>query len=78
MNVEAARREYVTFCANLGTDAVSEENAILSIGRESLPPCAIAVLDDRESATVEYYEWLTKQTQTAQDKHDAEIRAGHE
>jgi hypothetical protein len=79
----AARRAYAALCAELGTDPIAEENAILSIGRGLLPPCALAVLDADQgdksaAATVEYYDFLTEQTQAAQDAHEAEIAAGHE
>lgn len=73
-----ARAEFAAICQDCGTDPVTEENAVLSIGREFLPPCALAVLDDRDAATVEYYEWLCEQTRDAQAEHDAEIAAGHE
>lgn len=39
---------------------VEEEHQILSVGREFLPACAIAVLDG-EPATPEYREWLADQ-----------------
>ena len=74
--IESARTAYAVLCASFGTDVTAEENAILSVGREFLPPCALAVLADRDAATVEYYEWLTMQTQQAQDEHDAEYAAG--
>ena len=76
--LDQAAREFGELCSSLGTTAVAEESAILSIGREFLPACAIAVLDKSGPATVEYYEWLTEQTQDAQDAHDAEHAAGHE
>ncbi len=42
----------------------SEEYAILSVGREFLPPCAFAVLDDKSApATAEYYDFLSEETQ---------------
>ena len=75
--IEKARTEYSELCRTFGTDKIDEENAILSVGREFLPACAIAVLDGGE-ATVEYYEWLTLQTQSAQNEHDLEVAAGHE
>ena len=37
--VDRARAAYVAFCNEIGSDAVSEENAILSIGRDYLPAC---------------------------------------
>jgi len=76
--LETARATFYALCSDLGTTPVAEENAILSVGREFLPPCAIAVLNDRDAATVEYFEWLSAETQTAQDEHDREIDAGHE
>ena len=77
-NVTSARRAYCDYCLSLGTTAIDEENAALSVGREFLPPCALAVLDDRDAATVEYYQWLTDGTAAAQAEHDAEYAAGHE
>ena len=76
--VTSARRAYCDYCLSLGTTAIDEENAALSVGREFLPPCALAVLDDRDAATVEYYQWLTDGTAAAQAEHDAEYAAGHE
>ncbi len=75
--IQRARCTYAAYCTEIGTDAVTEENAILSIGREFLPACALAVLDGY-GATVEYYEWLMGQTRQAQDEHDREYAAGHE
>lgn len=69
------RKQYDAICRSYGTSAADEESAILSIGREFLPPCAIAVLDGGEP-TAEYWQWMMGQTQTAQDEHDAEYR-GH-
>ena len=77
-NVTSARRAYCDYCLSLGTTAMAEENAALSIGREFLPTCALAVLDDSDAATVEYYQWLTSVTAAAQAEHDAEYAAGHE
>ena len=77
-NVTSARRAYCDYCLSLGTTAMAEENAALSIGREFLPTCALAVLDDSDAATVEYYQWLTDGTAAAQAEHDAEYAAGHE
>lgn len=64
--VDIARKEYAELCASFGLDAVTEENAILSVGREFLPACALVVRDHTGPTTVEYYEWLTEQTSTAQ------------
>ena len=74
-NIQSARCTYAAYCTEIGTDAVTEENAILSVGREFLPACALAVLDG-DKATVEYYEWLEEQTRQAQD--DREYAAGKE
>ena len=72
-----ARATFRAAAEECGSDAVSEEQAILSVGREFLPPCALAMLDDgTESAA--YYEWLTEQVEKAQAEHDAEVAAGHE
>lgn len=57
--IGVARLAYMLACENVGTDPIASENAVLSIGLEFLPECARAVLADPESATVEYYEWLT-------------------
>ena len=76
--IESARLAYVALCEGIGSDSVTEETAILSAGREFLPPCAVAVLDDRDAASVEYYAFLTEETEKAQDEHDREVSAGHE
>jgi hypothetical protein len=69
---------FVNACKAAGTDPIVEENAILSIGREFLPACAIAVLDKTGETSGEYWAWLTKQTEAAQAEHDREYAAGHE
>ena len=76
--IESARLAYVALCEGIGSDSVTEETAILSAGREFLPPCAVAVLDDRDAASVEYYAFLTEETEKAQADHDREVSAGHE
>lgn len=76
--IDTARNAYRAYCTEIGSDPIAEENAILSIGRDLLPPCAVAVLDDRNADSVEYYEFLTEQTSEAQAGHDREIAAGHE
>jgi hypothetical protein len=76
--VDQARAAYVAYCQEIGSDAVSEESAILSIGREFLPRCAQAVLDDRDADSVEYYEFLMEQTREAQTEHEREVASGHE
>jgi hypothetical protein len=65
--VDAAARAYEEMCESLGVNAVAEEKIILSIGRELLPPCAIAVLDKTAPASVEYYAWLTQVAQEVED-----------
>lgn len=74
--IESARLAYNALCESIGSDPIAEVSAILSIGREFLPPCAIAVLDDRDAATVEYYEFLTAETEKAQAEHDRDYAAG--
>jgi hypothetical protein len=71
VSLETARAEFASFCAQIGSTDVDEENAILSVGREHLPPCAIAVIEDRDAATEQYYEWLLSQTAQAQAEHEA-------
>jgi hypothetical protein len=77
MTVNTSRRAWLDAVEACGSDPITEENAILQIGREFLPECALVVHDGGE-ATVEYYEWLLTQTEQAQAEHDAEISAGHE
>jgi hypothetical protein len=73
------RAEYAALCESLGTTAVDEENAILSAGREFLPPVAIDVLDHRDREPSEdYWTFLAEQTSQAQEEHDREVAAGHE
>jgi hypothetical protein len=56
VTTNATRRQQ--FCARFsGTDGIAFENAALSIGREFLPPCAVAVLDGGEGGA-EYWDWL--------------------
>lgn len=76
--VSAARNTFANYCREIGSDPVSEENAILSVGLEHLPQCARDVIANPDAATVEYYNWLLEQTRISQDEHDAEYNAGHE
>ena len=76
-NPNTARLEFFALADAVGSDPIAEETAILSIGREFLPPCAIAVLDGGEPTT-EYWAFLQSETERAQREHDAEIKAGHE
>lgn len=77
IDLKHARANFIVLCEKFGSDHVAEENAILSIGREFLPPCAIEVLDNK-TESVEYYQWLANQTTAAQDEHEQDIAAGHE
>jgi hypothetical protein len=56
---ETARLAFVEACTSVGTDPTTAESVVLSVGLEFLPPCARAVIADRNSATVEYWQWLT-------------------
>ncbi len=75
---EAARIKFFEAAHACGSNPVSEENAILSVGNEFLPACAIAVRDKTAEPTAEYWDFLRSQTETAQAEHDAEIAAGYE
>jgi len=63
------RIQYRDICREIGTDPCTEETAILSVGSEFLPVFARLVRDDGEP-TAEYWEWLAKQTVTAQEDHE--------
>lgn len=76
--VDVAREAFYAAAVACGSDAYSEEQAILSIGREFLPAHALAVLDQTGEPTVEYWEWLTEQTETAQAEHGAAVAAGRQ
>ena len=65
------RAAFFALCEECGTDPVTEEQAILSVAREFLPPEALAVLDGGEP-TLAYWEFLAGQTAQAQAEHDAE------
>lgn len=55
-------QDYVNACRARGTDGAQFENQALSIGREFLPACAIAVLDgDHAQPSGEYWAWLISQ-----------------
>lgn len=73
----SARERFYQAARDAGSDPVSEENAILSIGRALLPSCAVIVLNGGE-ATDEYWDFLRAQTEQAQAEHDAEYATGHE
>ena len=70
---DAARLSFVAMAEEVGSYAEAEETAILSVGREFLPPCALAVLDGGEP-TAEYWAFLQSETEKAQDEHDAEYQ----
>ena len=77
MKLMTSKAQFEALATEIGSDAISEEQAILNIGREFLPPCAIVVLDGGEP-TDEYWEFLASQTRQAQAEHDAEYASGHE
>lgn len=60
----AAKAAYRAYCAEIGSTAMAEEEAILRLGREFLAPCAIVVFEGGEP-TAEYWEWLLSQTDAA-------------
>jgi hypothetical protein len=70
-----AKAHFYEVAYECGSDPVTEENAILSIGQDLLPPCALAVLADRDADSVEYWEFLAEQTEIAQAEHDAAYAA---
>ena len=72
-NTNTARLEFVAKAEEVGSYAEAEETAILSVGREFLPACAIAVLDGGEP-TAEYWAFLQSETEKAQSEHDAEYQ----
>lgn len=74
-STETARLAWLDVVEECGSDPVSEEQSILSIGRDLLPPCAVVVLDGGEP-TADYYEWLQSQTEEAQAEHDRDYAAG--
>lgn len=61
MDTIITRVQYARFCEAIGLDPISEEQAILSAGREFLPDCAQAVLAGGE-ATEGYWAFLAEQT----------------
>lgn len=68
------RQEYIDAAGGLAA-AIAFENATLSIGREHLPPCALAVLDGGEG-TPEYWAWLAGAIDSSDAASDAEPAAG--
>ncbi|HEY5021796.1 MAG TPA: hypothetical protein VII30_04825 [Gemmatimonadaceae bacterium] len=70
MKNESGRLEFFAACEEFGFNPLTEESALLSIGREFLPPSALAVLDGGE-ATADYYGWLTEQVNRYEDVEEA-------
>lgn len=57
--MEITTREEWIEAAGGTSEAIRAENAALSIGRELLPPCALAVLADNGAEPApEYWAWL--------------------
>lgn len=54
-------QDFVDACRAHGTNGTEFENAALSIGREFLPACALAVLDDDGQPSSDYWAWLISQ-----------------
>lgn len=71
------REEWFSLVEDVGSDPITEEQAILSTGRKFLPPCAIVVLDGGEPSD-EYWLWLHTQTSKAQEERvrDGEATKG--
>lgn len=61
----------VTTCAQYralfdsAAEAIEYENSCLSSGREMLPACARAVLDDSDAESPAYWTWLASQVEEA-------------
>jgi hypothetical protein len=56
------RQDYLDLFSSI-FEAGEFESSVLSIGREFLPPCVLAVLDGGES-TEEYWEFLASQIES--------------
>lgn len=63
---------FIEACDAAGSNPIAQENAVLSVGREFLPPHALAVLDGG-IATEEYWVWLRGQT----TERERDYAAGH-
>jgi hypothetical protein len=72
-----SRQAFAECARAIGLDPIAEEDAILSVGREFLPACALAVLDGSEP-TEEYWAFMIAQTTEAHEEHDREYAAGNE
>jgi len=58
--LDRAHDTWMSLCRVQGLDSLEQETAILSVGREFLPPEALAVLDGA-NASATYFEWLAGQ-----------------
>lgn len=68
---ETARLAFVAYCEEIGSDSITEEEAIrAAVTRDMIP--------GNGEPSAEYYEWLTEGVRAAQDEHDREVSAGHE
>jgi hypothetical protein len=70
-DLEAAREAFIARFDDLSA-AMAFETHVLGIGREFLPECALAVRDNQDAATVEYYAWLLEQANEAHDAADGD------
>lgn len=71
-----ARARWLSLVEDVGSDPTTEESAVLSCGREFLPPSALVVLDGG-APTADYYAFLYQQTEIAQREHAEEYARGH-
>ena len=55
-----------------GCDPVTTEKTALAAQRETLPLCAISVLDGSSEPTAEYWDWLRREVNAAKSEHDRE------
>jgi hypothetical protein len=74
-DLEAAREAFIARFDNHSA-AMAFETHVLGIGREFLPECALAVRDNQDAATVEYYAWLLEQANEAHDAADGDDGEG--
>jgi len=63
MTTIATPSPYDNYCALFSSrrESCEFENEALSVGREFLPACALAVLDKASEPTAEYWNWLSSQ-----------------
>lgn len=69
---EQATRESFIEAAGGQAEAIAAENAALSIGREFLPPFALAVLDKESEGSPEYWAWLIESVEQQEAEAEAE------